>query len=589
VNSRGREPNASSALISPAAERPRLGLGTATALVIASMVGTGIFTTSGFLLADLKSPANVLWVWAAGGILACLGALSYGALVRRIPESGGEYIFLSRTLHPSAGYVAGWLSFLVGFSAPLAFAAYAFGEYSKAWWPSCPPRMSGTVLILVLSLVHALHVERGAWLQNATVLLKIGLLVGFGALAFTRMKAPITQPAVTIPGSAFALSMMWVSFSYSGWNAAIYIAGELQLPERTTPRAMLLGTVLVMVLYLGVNGLFVYAAPIQELAGKPDIARVAAQALGGSSWGQAVSSLVALVLVSSASAQVMAGPRVYAQMAADGYLPRSLAMKGGPPRAAIAAQALVSLAMLWSASFEWFLTYIGCTLGLSTAATVVGLIRLRLREGPSVRVTGWPWVPIAFLLGVMTITSLSATLKPAATATGFATIGLSWVAWRLQCAFSVTHFCERGGVWVVVQSILMLTVIGVAPGTSSELGTFTLRVGWLLIGLGALFGLAGVAALKGNRTAFPKPREGSELVQHGIYAWVRHPLYTSVLLVSMGWALIWQSAIALLLALGMVPFFYAKAKLEEHWLRARFSEYAGYEGRVRSRFLPFLF
>ena len=361
----------------------RLGCWTATALVVASMVGTGVFTTSGFLLSDLKSPMNVLWVWAGGGILACLGALSYGALARRIPESGGEYLFLSRTLHPATGYVAGWVSFFVGFSAPLAFAAYAFGEYSKAWWPGCPSKASGTVLIVLLSFVHGIHVQRGAWVQNLAVLLKVALLTSFGALALTRLRVLAPEPAASIPLSNFAVSLMWVSFSYSGWNAAIYIAGEVKNPERNVPRAMLFGTLLRDRPLRGPQRAFVYSSPVLELVGKPEIARVAAQALGGASWAQVVTSLVALVLVSSVSAQIMAGPRVYARMAADGYLPRWLKMGKRSPRAAIALQTIVSLAMLWSASFEWFLTYIGFTLGLSTAATVVGLVRIRLREGPS--------------------------------------------------------------------------------------------------------------------------------------------------------------------------------------------------------------
>ena len=322
-----RESDPRSATNLRGAEAGRLGLGTATALVVASMVGTGVFTTSGFLLSDLKSPAHVLWVWAGGGLLACLGALSYGALARRIPESGGEYLFLSRTLHPAAGYVAGWLSFFVGFSAPLAFAAYAFGEYSKGWWPACPAKVSGTALVVFLSLVQSLHVRRGAWLQNFTVVLKVGVVASFCALAFMRLRIPVSETVTTVPVSAFAVSLMWVSFSYSGWNAAIYMASELKSPEKTVPRAMVIGTLLVTALYLGLNAVFVYSAPVRELAGKPDVARVAAQALGGPSWAQVVTSLVALVLVSSVSAQIMAGPRVYARMAADGYLPRWLTMR----------------------------------------------------------------------------------------------------------------------------------------------------------------------------------------------------------------------------------------------------------------------
>ncbi|HZR21553.1 MAG TPA: amino acid permease [Verrucomicrobiae bacterium] len=382
---------------------------------------------------------------------------------------------------------------------------------------------------------------------------------------------------------------MWVSFSYSGWNAAVYVASEVHEPERNLPRAMLVGTLLVTLLYLLVNSVFVYSAPIQELAGQPDVGRIAAGALGGPTWAKAITSLVALVLISSVSAQIMAGPRVYARMAADGYLPRRLTMGNQPPRGAISLQSTVALAMLWSASFEWFLTYIGFTLGLSTAATVLGLVRLRIRVGPALSVIGWPWVPLLFLFGVAATTVLSVIGKPAATATGLGTIALSWVAWRLQCNWASSAFVERGGLWVLGQSALMIGVIVLAmvfPGARVQLAL--LLAGGLLIAAGAFFGLAGVAALKGNRTAFPKPGEQSRFIQHGIYAYVRHPLYTSVILVCAGWALTWGSLVALMVALLMLPFFYAKAKVEEGWLRQKFPEYNAYERRVR-RFVPGMF
>ncbi len=574
--------------VSNAGGRP-LGFWSATALVIASMVGTGVFTTSGFLLADLQTPARVLLVWAGGGVLACLGALNYGALARRMPESGGEYLFLSRTLHPAVGYVAGWISFLVGFSAPLALAAFAFGEYSRAWWPGCSPRLSGTFLLLVLSVVHGANVRQGAWLQNLAVLLKVALLAGFVAVALTRLRVSTTTPGTQLNVSTWAVSLMWVSFSYSGWNAAVYVAGEVREPERNLPRALLTGTLLVTVLYLLVNAAFVYSAPVQELAGKPDVGRVAAGALGGATWANAVSSLVALVLISSVSAQVMAGPRVYAKMAADGYLPGWLRMRDRPPRGAIAFQAAVATAMLWSASFQWFLTYIGFTLGLSTAVTVLGLMRLRIREGPRVIIIGWPWVPLAFLFGVAVTTVLSVLGKPAATAAGLGTVALGWLAWKLQRAWANSAFVERGGLWVLSQSALMIGAIMLAviyPG--SKVSPLLRLAGGLLAALGAFFGLAGVAALKGNRTAFPKPREHSKLIAQGIYAYARHPLYTSVILVATGWALMWGSLAAWVPALAMLPFFYAKAKVEERWLRQKFPEYEDYERRVR-RFIPGVF
>jgi APA family basic amino acid/polyamine antiporter len=565
-----------------------LGLFSATALVVASMIGTGVFTTSGFLLADLKTQVNVLWVWVIGGILACLGALSYGALARRLPESGGEYLFLSRTLHPAVGYVAGWISFLVGFSAPLAFAAFAFGEYSRGWWPAGSPRVSGTVLLLLLSVVHGVHVQRGAWLQNLAVLLKLVLVTLGVALAAPRLS--LSPPSVTppVPLSTWAVSLMWVSFSYSGWNAASYIAGEVREPERNLPRAMVIGTLLVAVLYLLVNAVFVYSAPAEALAGKPDIGRIAAQALGGVAWARAITSLIALVLISSVSAQIMAGPRVYAKMAADGYLPRWLAMGSGPPRGAIAVQAAVALAMLWSASFEWFLTYIGFTLGLSTAVTVLGLVKLRLREGPRLAVVGWPWVPLLFLSGVATTTLLSIIGKPGATATGLGTIALSWVGWQLHRKWSDSGFIQRGGLWVLGQSVLMVGVLVLAVLDRGEGVLVLMLLGGFLILTGAFFGLAGVAVLRGNRTAFPKPREHSRLIREGIYGYVRHPLYTSVILICTGWAIIWASQVALFLALSLIPFFHAKARVEERWLRERYPAYASYERRVR-RFVPWLY
>ncbi|MHB8522205.1 MAG: APC family permease [Limisphaerales bacterium] len=409
----------------------QLGLTSATALVVANMIGTGVFTTSGFLLADLRSPWAVLAVWAAGGVLAALGALSYGALARRIPESGGEYLFLSRTVHPAAGYLAGWISLLVGFSAPVAAAAIAFGEYAKPWLPGWPPQLSGTVLLLVFAGVHATHVRRGARVQDWTVLVKVILILAFVVFAGARVHPSSAATVSGIPLSAFGVSLVWVSFSYSGWNAAIYIGGEVSDPERNLPRSLLLGTALVTALYLALNAVFVFAAPVADLSGKVQVAQIAAQALGGTKLATAVSALVALALVSSVSSMVMAGPRVYARMASDGYLPRWLAAGEGPPRAAIALQAVLALVLLWTAAYDSLLTYIGFTLGLSTGATVLGLVRLRRREGAQLRVPGWPWVPGLFLAGVLAMTLFTVARRPMESLVGLGTIGAGFVAWRL--------------------------------------------------------------------------------------------------------------------------------------------------------------
>ncbi len=413
----------------PGTSTRSLGLTSATALVVANMIGTGVFTTSGFLLADLKSPWPVLAVWVVGGVLAALGALSYGALARRLPESGGEYLFLSRTLHPSLGYVAGWISLLVGFSAPLAAAAMAFGTYAGPWFPQAKPQMLGTVLILVFAGLHAANVRMGAWVQNTVVLFKVILILGFVGLAAGRLDATHVPPSQSAPLGLMGVSLVWVSFSYAGWNAAIYIGGEVTNPERNLPCSLVLGTALVTLLYLALNAVFVFSAPIDELAGKLEVGRVAATALGGAVWGNTVSALVALVLVSSISSLIMAGPRVYARMAEDHYLPAWLAAHNGPPVNAILLQGVLALALLWSSTFDQLLTYIGFTLGLSTAATVAGLMRIRLREGSQLRVPGWPWVPGLFLVATLAITGFAIAQRPKESLAGLATILLGLLGW----------------------------------------------------------------------------------------------------------------------------------------------------------------
>ena len=432
-------PTNADALPSPAMSSPQksdsvrqLGLASATCLVVANMIGTGVFTTSGFLLKDLGSPWAVMLAWLGGGIIATLGALCYGALARRIPESGGEYVFLSRTVHPSAGYIGGWISLIVGFSAPLAAAAVAFGEYTKAWLPGWPPQLTGTIVLTLFTLVHAVSVKHGAWIQNLAVFVKVSLILGFVFLAFGKISWNHLPAVSGAPVADLGVSLVWVSFSYSGWNAAIYIGGEIKEPEKFLPRAMLLGTLLVMVLYLALNFVFVFGAPVEKLAGNLEVGRIAATALGGPGWGNLVTGLVAIALVSSVSAMVMAGPRVYARMAADGYLPRILAMRDGPPVASIILQYALAMVMLWTAAYDKLLTYIGFTLGICTAATVVGLVRLRWREGASLKVPGWPWVPALFLIAVSGMTLFSILRRPQESLVGLGTIALGWIAWKIS-------------------------------------------------------------------------------------------------------------------------------------------------------------
>ncbi|HTL59406.1 MAG TPA: amino acid permease [Candidatus Limnocylindrales bacterium] len=414
----------------------QLGLVSAVALVVASMIGSGVFTTSGFLLNDLHTPARVLAVWLGGGLIALLGALSYGALARQFPESGGEYVFLIRTVHPAAGYIAGWVSLLVGFSAPLAAVALAFGEYTKPWLPaSISPKLSGSCVVAAFATLHALNVQRGAWVQNGAVLIKLLLIVVLVAWASTHLRPVSSPPVADISIGNFAVALIWVSFSYSGWNAAAYVASEVRTPEHNLARAMALGTIVVTLIYLALNAVFVFAAPVEQLAGKLEIGRAAALALGGQALADFVTALITLALATCVSSMMMAGPRIYARMADDQCLPRWFCFPAnGPPRHAILLQAAVALVMLWTATFQNLLTYIGFTLGLCTAGAVGGLIRLRLQTGQQVKVPGWPWVPVIFVVSVLLMSAFAVAHKPAESAVGIATLFLGWLAWQLQRA-----------------------------------------------------------------------------------------------------------------------------------------------------------
>jgi APA family basic amino acid/polyamine antiporter len=412
--------------------RRRIGLASASALVVASMVGAGVFTTSGFALADLGSLGGVLWAWGLGGITAGCGALCYGALARAIPESGGEYTFLARTLHPLAGFLAGWISLVAGFTVPIAVAALGLQAYlasTFAIWGD--PRFVGTGAILLAAFLHGLRLRPGLWAQNAAVGLKLCLIMAFVAIGTWRLlerpDEPIPPGVIMAPGApplgAFAVSLVWISFAYSGWNAAVYVAGEVRDPERNLPRALLAGCALVTLLYLALNAVFVHAAAPAELAGEIEVGAIAAEALGGPSLRRLLALIVALALFTSVSSLVMSGPRVYARMAQDDVFPRFFACEGEVPERAIALQAALAIAVVWSAGLRELLTYAGFTLGLCAAATVLGLVRLRLSEGAArVPVPGWPLTP-AVHVGMTLFASIYLVLRePRGALLGAATV-----------------------------------------------------------------------------------------------------------------------------------------------------------------------
>lgn len=377
-------------------------------LVVASMVGTGIFTTSGLLIRDLGSPLAVIAAWLLGGVLALCGALSYGELAAALPRNGGEYQLLSRIYHPAVGFAAGLVSLVVGFSAPLAASALAFGHYLSAVLPGVPPAAAGIAVVVVAAVPHALNVRLGGRVQSAMTVLEIALVVAFVAAGAargdpSRLLAGGDRPLAVAATPAFAVALVYVSFAYSGWNGAVYLAGEVRDPSRAVPRALLGGTSLVVVLYLALNVVFLAAAPPAELAGVVEVGHVAAVRLLGPGAGRALSALIALTLAAAVSAMLMAGPRVYERMGRDYPSLAVLARRshGRGPVAAVTLQAVLALAMIATSSFGALLLFIGFTLSLVAGLTVAGVFVLRRREpglARPVRTWGYPVTPLLFVV-----------------------------------------------------------------------------------------------------------------------------------------------------------------------------------------------
>jgi APA family basic amino acid/polyamine antiporter len=421
----------------------RLGLPTAMLLVVASMVGTGVFTTTGFLLRDIGSIAAVLTSWALGGAVALFGALAYAELVAALPHNGGEYQLLSRIYHPGVGFAAGFTSLVVGFSAPTAASAIAFAEYADLSLgtdvlPALPVAIG---LIVVTSTVHAVEVGVGGRFQNvftAGKILLIAVFVTGGLMSgdLGRLGAETERafaPALVSP--AFAVGLIYVSFSYSGWNAAAYVAGEVREPKRNLPLALMLGTGAVTVLYLGLNFVFIGAADVPELvAAEERVGAVAAISLFGESAGRLLSAVIAIGLVSTVGALVMTGPRVYEAMGRDYPTIALLARRraGGGPVLAIALQALISIVMVLTASFDELLTYIGFTLSFFAALTVLGVFVLRRRE-PELerpyRTWGHPFTSIGFVALSTWMVAFAVLERPLISLAGVGTIAFGAAVW----------------------------------------------------------------------------------------------------------------------------------------------------------------
>ena len=373
------------------------------------MIGTGVFTSLGFQLLEIQSPFVILMLWLVGGVTALCGALCYAELGAALPRSGGEYNFLSEIYHPAVGFVSGWISATIGFTAPTALAAITFGTYLASVFPSLSPRWLAAALVIAMAAAHATTRRTSGGTQRAFTYLKVALIAGFCVLGWTVTDAPqdivvlpTTGDGALIASGAFAVALIYVNYAYAGWNAATYVISELDRPRETLSRVLLVGTALVMALYLLLNFTFLYAAPMDALAGKLEVGYVAARFIFGETGASIMGVVLALLLVSTVSAMTLAGPRVLMVIGQDFSALRFFARTNahGVPVVAILCQSALAVTLVLTATFESILVFASFTLGVSTLCTVASVFVLRWRrpelERPY-RVPLYPLPPLVFL------------------------------------------------------------------------------------------------------------------------------------------------------------------------------------------------
>ncbi|MGD2029698.1 MAG: amino acid permease [Desulfobacterales bacterium] len=430
-----------------------IGLFSITVLVIANMVGTGIFTTSGFIIQELGNPQAMLICWLVGGVFALCGALCYGELGAMFPKAGGEYVFLRESFGKCMGFISGWISLIVGFSAPIAAAAIAFATYFYRTF-SFPNgsaltfelfgvtliTLSSKVLlaigiIIVFSLIHYHSLLMGTRVQNALTLFKVGLIMVFivtglcwgnGSTAHFSCNLDMS----TLFHGKFAVSLIFVSFAYSGWNAAAYLGGEIKRPSVNIPLALFMGTFVVLCLYLLLNIVFVYALPAKEMSGVLEVGAKSAVFLFSGHLSRYFSGAITIALLSVLSAMIMTGPRVYYAMAKDGVFFELFGKVNGlrrTPAYSIFLQSGIAILMVVTASFDKLLIYIGFTLSLCAMLTVAGMMVLRKTQSSvdrSYKTFGYPVTPLLFILGNLWIIYFSVKSRPIISLFGLITIGL---------------------------------------------------------------------------------------------------------------------------------------------------------------------
>jgi APA family basic amino acid/polyamine antiporter len=432
----------------------KLGLFPLTSIVIANMVGAGIFTTSGLLMGDLHHPVLMIVLWIAAGVIALCGALCYGEVGAAIPRAGGEYTFLSRLFHPVLGFMSGWVSFFAGFSAPIALSAVGFSEYLTRAFPGLLDigvmdagaegwvlkRLYAALVIAVFTAIHMRGIVIGSRVQNVLTVMKVGLitaLIVFGFASGRGAAAHFSSGDFDFGFSGWkviGLSLMWIMFAYSGWNAAAYIGSEIKDPAKNLPRSLLVGTGIVMALYVAFNLFYIYAVPPGEMEGVISIAGLAAGKAFGPGIEVVISILISFALFSSLSAFIILGPRVYFSMAKDGlffgFAARIHPVRGVPDKS-ILLQGIVAAALVLMGTFDQILTYMSFSLGIFPILVALGVFKLRRSGKSGYRMPGYPVAPLLYIAFGLCILVLALLERPGVSSIALATAALGIPAYRV--------------------------------------------------------------------------------------------------------------------------------------------------------------
>ena len=410
------------------------------ALAVANMVGTGVFTSLGFQVAALPSPFLILSLWVLGGVAAFCGAICYSELSAMLPGSGGEYHFLREVYHPALGFMAAFVSVAIGFAAPVALAAMAFGKYGQGVFPEANSALLGWGAIVGISLAHSVSVRASGVFQVIVTSIKVTLIGGFLVAGYFAGKsvalAPLDGDFPKMFSGAYGVSLMYVMYAYWGWNAASYIIGEVRNPQKTVPAALLVATAFVTALYVLINAIFLGSAPMADLSGKLEVGKVAAEHLFGNAGGRVMAGIIAVGLLSSMSAMMWAGPRVTQMVGKDfpAFFWLGRTSVGGVPRNALFVQALLVGVFFLTGSFEMVLVYTSFALTVCSSLAVLGVIVMRVRRpdlARPFRCWGYPFTPLVYLAICGLMLGYSAVQKPVEALAGSGTLAIGLLLYAL--------------------------------------------------------------------------------------------------------------------------------------------------------------